>query len=200
MNAHIVFVHPSRQSFSADVKLAFCRGLKEANHTYTVSDLYAMGFQTDMDETQYRREVTPGSLLDVPVDVLDEQRRVDAAQILVFIYPVWWSDGPAKLKGWFDRVFTRGWAYSYADDGERSSKIRPLRTLVICPAGHTAESLEDTGIATAMRTIMLADRLGNAGLTDGKMVFLGGMMPNDDTMREANLHRAYMLGRDLEVG
>lgn len=200
MHAHIVFAHPSRESFSAAVAQAFRRGLAESRHTWTDSDLYAMGFQTDMDQAQYRREVSLKPVGDVPVDVRAEQELVDAADILVFVYPVWWSDVPAKLKGWFDRVFTRGWAYCYAANGARSSRIRPRRALVICPAGHTAEHLEETGIAAAMRTIMLGDRLANAGLTQGAMEILGGMMPGDDTWREANLRRAYELGRDLAVG
>jgi NAD(P)H dehydrogenase (quinone) len=200
MRAHIVFAHPSRESFSAEVLQAFSRGLDEAHHTWTVSDLYAMGFQTDMDELQYRREVSLDPVGEIPGDVRAEQERVDAADVLVFVYPVWWSDGPAKLKGWFDRVFTRGWAYCYAADGERSTRIKARRALVICPAGHTVEHLDETGIAAAMRTIMLEDRLSNAGLTDGRMEFLGGMMPGDDTWRAANLRRAYELGRDLGAG
>ena len=36
--------------------------------------------------------------------------RVEAAQALVFVFPVWWWSVPAVLKGWFDRVLRVNWA------------------------------------------------------------------------------------------
>jgi NAD(P)H dehydrogenase (quinone) len=108
---------------------------------------------------------------------------------------VWWSDCPAKLKGWFDRVWTYGYAYFYDQDDQRHTRINTQKALVICPAGHTVQHLEDTGIAESMRKIMLQDRLQGIGVKEAEMVILGGMMPGDHTHREANLEKAYLLGK-----
>ena len=130
----------------------------------------------------------------VPDDVQIEHNKISRSDALVFIYPVWWSDCPAKLKGWFDRVWSNGYAYSYDSDGNRESCIHPKKALVICSAGHTVENLEETGIAESMRCIILKDRLQNVGFTDVNMEILGGMMPGDDQYRIKNLERAYQLG------
>jgi len=197
MHIHIVFAHPSRKSFSRSVLDAFTRGLEEAGHSYEIADLYEMGFQSEMDEAQYFRETSGDPDLPVPRDVEAEQARIDRADGLAFIYPLWWSDCPAKLKGWFDRVLTCGYAYLYDTKGARSTRMSIEKALVICSAGHTVEHLEETGIADSMRRIMLNDRLLGVGVRQARLEILGGMMPLDDTCRERNLRRAYELGRDF---
>jgi NAD(P)H dehydrogenase (quinone) len=197
MHVYIVFAHPSSKSFSRSVLTAFTQGLADAGHTHEVADLYAMGFRSEMDEPQYSRETSGNPDLPVPPDVEIEQARINRAGGLAFIYPVWWSDCPAKLKGWFDRVLTCGYAYIYSAQGVRSSRMSVEKALVICSAGHTAEHLEATGIAESMRRIMLNDRLLGVGVKQARMEILGGVMPLDDTRREQNLRRAYELGKEF---
>ena len=52
----------------------------------------------------------------VPVAMDDQHRCGDAADALVLVYPVFWTEAPAKLVGWFDRV----WSYDF---GGRSSIV-----------------------------------------------------------------------------
>ena len=75
-----------------------------------------------------------------------------------------------------------------------TSKIDIAKALVICPAGHTAEHLEETGIAESMRRIMLNDRLLGVGVGEASMEILGGMVENHEAIRERNLKRAFLLG------
>ena len=195
MHVQILFAHPSKRSFSQSVLEAFTRGLRETGHSYQVNDLYEMGFLSELAEEQYHRELGLDPDAPVPDDVAQEQAKIDAADALAFIYPLWWSDCPAKLKGWFDRVLTYGYAYFYDEDEQRSSRISIEKALVLCSAGHTVEHLEETGIAESMRCIMLNDRLLGVGVKTAQMEILGGMMPGDDTYRRENLSRAYELGR-----
>jgi NAD(P)H dehydrogenase (quinone) len=199
MRVYIVFAHPSRSSFSGAVLERFVQGLRDAGHVYEIGDLYEMGFQSEMDVCQYRRETRFDPNEPLPSDVRMEQSKIDWAEALAFIYPVWWSDCPAKLKGWFDRVLTYGYAYSYDAAGNRSTRIEIAKAVVICSAGHTVECLEETGIAQSMRAIMLNDRLLGVGVKEARMEILGGIMPNDDTFRQKNLDTAYWLGRRLEL-
>jgi NAD(P)H dehydrogenase (quinone) len=197
MHVYIVYAHPAKKSFSREVLNAFLQGLEEAGHTYQIGDLYQMNFQTDMDEDQYHREVGLDPYVAIPVDVKAEQLKINKSDALVFIFPVWWSDCPAKLKGWFDRVWTYGYAYFYDQDEQRKTQIHIKKALVICPAGHTIEHLEETGIAESMRRILLNDRLLGVGIGKAEIFILGGMMPGDDTFRDVNLSRAFDLGKNL---
>jgi NAD(P)H dehydrogenase (quinone) len=197
MHVYIVFAHPSIGTFCSAVLEVFTAGLQDAGHTYEVGDLYRMDFTSEMDLKEYQREVSLKPDVPVTDDVKAEQAKIDGADALVFIYPVWWSDCPAKLKGWFDRVFTYGYAYFYDDAEERHTRIEIEKALVICPAGHTVEDLEGTGIAEGMRRIMLSDRLLGVGIKEARMEILGGMMPPDDRRRDTNLKKAYELGRSF---
>lgn len=197
MHVYILYAHPVKRSFCRDVLEAFTKGLTHAGHSFEIGDLYRMNFKSDMDEAQYFREVGLDPEAPVPEDVRMEQQKINRADALAFIYPVWWSDCPAKLKGWFDRVLTYGYAYFYDETEARFTKIKIEKALVICPAGHTVEHLEETGIADSMRKIMLNDRLLGIGVKQAQMEILGGMMPNDDTFRQANLDKAYFLGKNF---
>ena len=199
MRVYIVYAHPSRESFTCKVMRYFVGGLEAAGHECEVGDLYGMGFQSDMDLEHYERETGGDPEAPVPDDVRTEQEKLVRADALALVFPLWWSDCPAKLKGWFDRVFTFGFAYVYNDsDGEEThitSKLDLEKAIVICPAGHTAEHLEEIGVAGSMRKIMLEDRLLGVGVKEASLEILGGQSLGDDNVRERNLKRAYALGR-----
>ncbi len=50
-------------------------------------------------------------------DVAVEQEHVRRADVMHFIYPIWWTGMPAILKGYIDRVFSYGFAYLSGKDG-----------------------------------------------------------------------------------
>lgn len=49
--------------------------------------------------------------------ILHSQEWIQWADHLIFVYPIWWSSMPSLMKGWIDRVFTPGIAYSANDQG-----------------------------------------------------------------------------------
>lgn len=193
MHVYILFAHPGERSFCRDVLGAFTEGLRMSGHTFQVHDLYRAGYQSEMDQEQYIREMAGDPNAKLPEDVEKEHQQIERADALAFIFPVWWSDAPAKLKGWFDRVWSYGYAYFYQKDGPRLSRIKPKRAIIICSAGHTEAELGESGIADSMKRIFIQDRLQNVGFTDVKMEILGGMMPNDPTHRDESLKRVRRL-------
>jgi len=195
MHVYVVYAHPSHESFTAKVFKTFLKGLFEAGHTVEVGDLYAMDFKADMDIKQYQREMGADPEAPVPWDVEREQRKLDKAQGLALIYPVWWADCPAKLKGWFDRVFTHGYAYYHGQPSGKKINLHIDRAIAICPAGQTMQQLEQSGAAQSMKRIMLNDRLSPARFRHATMEILAGMSGDNGTNEKINLARAYELGR-----
>ena len=117
MNVLIIYCHPSKESYTYQILKQLKESLKNGNIKFNISDLYEMDFQTDMTEQEYRREGFSNLELPISSDVLEEQKKIENADCVIFLYPVWWSDCPAKLKGWFDRVYSVGYAYGYDNKG-----------------------------------------------------------------------------------
>ena len=125
--------------------------------------------------------------------MLAEQRKINASDAVVFIYPVFWSEAPAKLVGWFDRVWSYGFAY-----GERTMKTLE-KGLILCSAGNSLERLEETGILDSMKKVMLGDRLADRVKQAEFVVF--GSTSRENELRERNrdshLRTAYEKGFNL---
>ena len=171
MNILIIYCHPSEKSYTFQILEMLKQLLLSQKWNVEVSDLYAVDFQSDMTEAEYEREGFANLELAIPEDVLKEHTKIEKADCIIFLYPVWWSDCPAKLKGWFDRVYSVGYAYGQKPNQASMKTIK--YGLVICTAGHPNSFLNQTGISQSMQTIMLDDRLGKR-FENKEMLILGG--------------------------
>lgn len=101
-----------------------------------------------MTKQEYIREELLN--LDLPIlqDVQKEQEKIESADSIIFLYPVWWSDCPAKLKGWFDRVYSVEYAYGYDNSRKGNKKMKTVKYgISLCTAGHSNKFLNEIGIA-----------------------------------------------------
>ncbi len=197
MNVFIVYAHPSKRSFTFQVLNSLINGLKTANHSIELSDLYEMKFKSDMTEEEYEREGFVNVDLPIPKDVKKEHKKIERADCIIFLYPLWWSDVPAKLKGWFDRVYSVGYAYGYDLNGNKTQKMKQIKLgLSICTAGHPNEFLEEIGITKSMENIMVDDRLGKR-FDKRELIILGGTLKLEE-VKEKHLERAYEIGNNIE--
>lgn len=173
MNVLIVYSHPSKESYTYQILEQLKEVLLQRAWSVEISDLYAMDFQSDMSATEYSREGFARMELPLSKDVLNEQEKINKADCVIFLYPVWWSDCPAKLKGWFDRVYSVGFAYKQRDNFPRMARVK--FGVVVCTAGHPNDFLKEIGIAQSMENVMLDDRLG-LRFENKEMLILGGTL------------------------
>lgn len=124
MNVLIVHAHPETRSFNGALTDTAVRTLSEQKHTVVVSDLYAMDWNPSVVQREFP-ELAPDDFFNpakeqedafanksVCREVALEQGKVRAADLVIFQFPVWWFSMPAVLKGWVDRVLSRGFAYA----------------------------------------------------------------------------------------
>ncbi len=193
MKVFIVYCHPSEDSFTRNMRDAFIKGVTDSGNEYIISDLYRMGFDPVMTEQEYLRDAYYKDTPSVAPDVLAEQEKINSADAVAFIYPVFWTEAPAMLVGWFDRVWTYGFAY-----GDKTMKTLD-KSVFLCSAGNPIERLESFGLLESMKKVMTGDRLfGRAKETDF-IVFDSTSRENDlrSANWDANMKKAYDKGYHL---
>lgn len=166
MHVFIVYAHPSKQSFSCQMKDTFIKSLIDHNHTYELSDLYEMQFNDKLSESEYLREAFYKNTPNIPEDVLLEQEKIQKADIIVFIYPVFWTECPAILTGWFQRVWTYGFAY-----GEQVTMKQLKKALFLVSMGGNLDDSIHQQQVKAMKTVMLDDRINDRAIEKEMLIF-----------------------------
>ena len=154
MNCLIVYAHPEPCSFNAALKDRAVRELEGLGHAVVVSDLYRMAWDPTLGPADFEAGRANADYLDLSreqehahahrsarADVMAEQAKVAAADLVLFQFPVWWFSMPAILKGWVDRVFSRGFAYSAGRKYE-SGHFKGKRAM-LCLTTGTASTLYD---------------------------------------------------------
>ena len=165
MNALIVYAHPEPTSFTAALKDAAVSALSAAGHRVEVSDLYGESFNpvagrhdfvraADPARFHYQSEQLNASKTEgFAPDLAREQERLLRADLLVFVFPLWWGGLPAILKGWFDRVCAYGIAYA---DGKRFDRgyFVGRRALLGMTTGGTIQRFSAEGSYGEMRHVV----------------------------------------------
>jgi glutathione-regulated potassium-efflux system ancillary protein KefF len=78
----------------------------------------------------------PDYLIDVP----DEQARLAAADLVVWLHPTQWYSMPPLMKLWLDEVFAFGWAY-----GPGGHALRGKSLWLVTSTGGTEEAYRPDG-------------------------------------------------------
>ena len=150
MHALIVVSHPDPGSLTHAVAHGVAGGIAISGpHTTEFADLAAEGFHPAFHAGDREAYLLKG---DVPADVLHEQARIDRADALVLVFPVYWWSFPGQLKGWIDRVFTNGWAYDEAPDGSLGQRLGRLAVHLVGIGGADGGTCTRHGYDGAMRT------------------------------------------------
>uniref|UniRef100_A0A8C6W9F8 NAD(P)H dehydrogenase [quinone] 1 n=1 Tax=Nannospalax galili TaxID=1026970 RepID=A0A8C6W9F8_NANGA len=164
--ALIVLAHSEKTSFNYAMKEAAVESLKNKGWEVMESDLYAMNFNPIIS----RKDIT-GKLKDpenfqlapetalaykegrLSPDIVAEQKKLEAADLVIFQFPLQWFGVPAILKGWFERVLIPEFAYTYAtmyDNGPFQNK----KTLLSITTGGSGSMYSLQGVHGDMNIIL----------------------------------------------
>ena len=192
MHVLTVLDHPNPKSFSHAVAASFNSGANVAGHSVELADLHAEGFNPLWSLADIESDGGSGT----PADVLAEQARIDRADAICLVFPLFWWGMPSMTKGWIDRVWSWGWAYDQLDDPEKSLQ-RPRTGVLLIPAGARSDEMETEGYAASLETAWMKGTFGYFGFTRRRIELLNGSTGSVER-REGLLRRAWQAGHDLE--
>jgi NAD(P)H dehydrogenase (quinone) len=161
----LVFAHPDSRSLNASLRDVAVNELRAQGHDVRVSDLYALGWKSDVARDDFpmlaknaRLKVPAASLAEykaggLTADVKAEQEKLLWADGVILQFPLWWFSMPAILKGWIDRVYAYGFAYGVGEHsdlkwGDRYGEglFVGKRAMLIVTAGGWAPHYSKRGI------------------------------------------------------
>jgi len=137
-----------------------------------------------------------------PKDVVAQWEKLKNAQGLAFIAPTFWLHFPAILKGWFERIFSYGDAYSLTREGwggESKGRVPLLqheKALVISTTLFNEEDYK-TAWEAPMRRIIDDWGLRYPGVKRVEHVYFYGVPVVDEETRRSYLERSYKLGKEF---
>ncbi|HEY8608447.1 MAG TPA: NAD(P)H-dependent oxidoreductase [Noviherbaspirillum sp.] len=150
MHALIVVAHPDPASLTHRIAASVAEGIASTGQaSVEIADLAQEGFDPRFavaDLAVHRREAPPSA------DVRAEQARIDRADVLVLVFPVYWWSMPGLMKGWIDRVFANGWAFDFSPEAMLVKKLRRLQVHLVGVGGADARTYEKHGYGDAMKT------------------------------------------------
>ncbi|MFJ8257989.1 NAD(P)H-dependent oxidoreductase [Peribacillus asahii] len=142
----IVYAHPYPESLNHSILETTVNALKKNGHEVVVRDLYALDFQPVLkpeDTAAMKAGKTPD-------DIKTEQEFITEADAITFIYPIWWTGLPAILKGYVDRVFAFGFAYSAGPEGV-IKLLEGKKGLIINTHGTPNEVYDEVGMTAGLK-------------------------------------------------
>ncbi|MFM8871563.1 MAG: NAD(P)H-dependent oxidoreductase [Actinomycetota bacterium] len=157
MRVLVIHSHPIIDSFSGALRAAASEGAQAAGHDVRVLDLGAMNFDPVMsaDELRGYKAIMSATSDDLTMHI----DAVKWADVLVFVYPTWWSTLPAQLKGWLERVMRPGVAFEFDENNKVRPGLRQVRKIVgITTYGSKwpyVKLMKDSGRRTLLRALKL---------------------------------------------
>lgn len=181
----IVYAHPWEGSFTHAVLGAVERGLARAGRDFETIDLYADGFEPAMSREELAG-YSEGRVFD-PL-VARYQELLTRCRNLVLVFPVWWNDVPAMLRGWLDRVMLPGFSWESTEAG-LAGKLQHIErvdayTTSSNPTDYMRERLGD-----GIQGTLLDATFWQLGVGEGHWHNLGGLDTSTAEQREAWLAR-----------
>ena len=93
MKILIVYANPNPESLSGRVKNLVSGTLKKKGYEVEIRDLYQMKFNPVLTAA----DQTANAAGNIPSDIKKEQEFIKWADMIYFIYPIWWTGLPAII-------------------------------------------------------------------------------------------------------
>ncbi|KAF1807704.1 flavoprotein-like protein [Mucor lusitanicus] len=191
MKVLIVVAHPRENSLVHSIKSKFEQGLVAGGHQVTTLDLFKAGFDPvlrEEDEPRFDQEVQVFS-----EEINKEMERINQHDALVFAFPMYWSNMPAIMKGYIDRVFNLG--YAYAPWGSNTMKVN--KVFFMTTTGATMALLNEKDHVKFLEYYFNEVIAGYCEIKKSRLQIFDDPF-NDELIVNKHLPQAYQEGLDFD--
>jgi NAD(P)H dehydrogenase (quinone) len=181
MNHLVILCHPNPASFNRAIADSVEAVSGALGHDTRCRDLYGIAFNPILSRADLDSAVEA-----VPQDVRQEQEFISWADMLTFVYPVWWAGMPALLKGYIDRVFCQGFAYRLCAD-KAQGLLEGKKVLIFNTTGLPSSLYTSQGMHQAMAMTTDTGIFELCGMEVLHHAFFGSMDQVSEEVRKSYL-------------
>lgn len=183
----IINGHPNKDSFNFGIAKAYQDGALQSGAEVKEIVIADLNFNPNLQfGYQKRMELEP--------DLVKAWEKIQWADHLVWIHPVWWGGLPAITKGFIDRLFLPGFAFKYRENSVWWNKLLKGKT------AHIITTLDQPGLyyrfffGRPSVNQLRKSVLEFCGVKPVKVTYVGIIKTSDIKQREVWLEKIKLLG------
>ena len=175
MKTSILLAHPWHGSFNKAIFDVVTNKLAIHNKPFQVIDLNKDNFNPVMTEKELAL-FSQGKFSDPLVEKY--QKMLTETDELIVIFPIWWGDSPAILKGFIDKVMLKGFAYIQTATG-LAGKLTHIKKAYVITTSETPTFVYKEHLGNPIDSVFLKIVLEGVGIKNNvwinkDMVYSGG--------------------------
>ncbi|KNB61346.1 NAD(P)H-dependent oxidoreductase [Chryseobacterium sp. Hurlbut01] len=183
----IINGHSNKDSFNFGIAKAYQDGALQSGAEVKEIVIADLNFNPNL-QFGYRKR------MELEPDLVKAWEKIQWADHLVWIHPVWWGGLPAITKGFIDRLFLPGFAFKYRENSVWWDKLLKGKT------AHIITTLDQPGLyyrfffGRPSVNQLRKSVLKFCGVKPVKVTYIGIIKTSDIKQREVWLEKIKLLG------
>ncbi|ANF51897.1 NADPH:quinone reductase [Chryseobacterium glaciei] len=183
----IINGHPNKDSFNFGIVKAYKDGVLQSGAEVQEIVIADLDFNPNLQfGYQKRMELEP--------DLINAWEKIQWADHLVWIHPVWWGGLPAITKGFIDRLFLPGFAFRYRENSVWWDKLLKGKTAHIITTLDQPSFYYRFFFGRPSVNQLKKSTLEFCGIQPVKVTYVGVIKTSDEKQRQKWLEKIKLLG------
>lgn len=179
----IIYAHPWDGSLNKAILETVINGLNSKNEKYQIIDLNKDNFNPVLTQSELAL-FSKGEHQD-PL-VTQYQSMLKNTNELIIIFPIWWYDVPAILKGFWDKVMLKGFAYTEGSFGLKG-ELTHIRSAKVITTAQSPRWYLKMFAGNPIQGTFINASLKGVGIKNVKWYHCSHITKGDNKKREAFL-------------
>lgn len=166
MNTAIIISNPDKNSFNKNIMDNVIKGIEKCGKNYSIIDLYEDNFNPLMTSEEvklYTKGESDDKLVKKYQNILKESDEI------VFIFPIWWNNVPAMLKGFFDKVFIKEFAFE-EENKRPKGKLNHINKGIIITTSESDTEYIKNELGNPIENTIIKSTLNICGIENVKWI------------------------------
>ena len=186
----IINGHPDRASFNHALSSAYLNGAEQTSASIDQINIGDLSFNPNL-AFGYRKK------MELEPDLQMAIKKIQAADHLIWVFPMWWYGYPAIMKGFIDRTFLPGIFFKYQKGKLFPKQLLKGKTARLIITADTVRWYDKWFMHSPAINQFKKGTLEFCGVKPVKVTYIAPIKTSDQRFREKWLNKVEQLGNRL---